>query len=107
MDAYTEQLDIQRTKLGAQEATWREQRDQARTAHQRSSKKPIMPIRLKRLIKPKCGDLTIIQEAEEVEENEPNQAGELVDDDQLADYKNEELNKCIQDFNLERFAQML
>ena len=107
MDAYTKQLDAWREESAVLEATWREQRDQARIAHQRPLKKPIMPIRPKRPIKPKCGDLTIIQEAEEVEEGEPNQAGEPVDDNQLEDNENEELNEYIQDFNLERFTQML
>lgn len=38
---------------------------------------------------------------------EPNAGDELEDDDQLEDNKNEELNECIQDFNLERFTQIL
>lgn len=67
-------------------------------------KKRILSIRPKRPIKPKSWDLTIIQKVEEVE---PNAGDELEDDDQLEDNKNEELNECIQDFNLERFTQIL
>ena len=100
LDSYADEVTAWREKVATLDAEWREERDQARMAHQRPPQKPSPPTRPKRPIKPKC-DLTIIQEGE-VEPGE----GESVDN-QHQDIENEELVEFIRDLYLDRFAQML
>lgn len=100
---YTNLVNAWREEVAAIDAKWRQERDEARTAHQRPPKKPTPPVRPKRPIKPKMGpsDLTILEELEEVDTVTPEAAIQQEDD------VDEDLVEYMRDLELDRFEQML
>ena len=103
LSVYTDQVNAWRKDVATLEAAWREERDKARTAHQRPAKKPTLPNRPRRPLKPKS-DLSMVHEDLTVIQEEEYEAGDVAPSESA---ENEELAELMHDLNLDRFEQML
>lgn len=106
LDMYSDQVTAWREEIAALDAAWKEQRDEARIAHQRPPKKPIHPSRPKRPIKPK-GDFSIIGDLSIIQEVETSQVIETAQDEDEDNEAVEVDSEFLQDFDLDRFEQMV
>ena len=95
-----------RAECAVIEAAWGEQRDAARMVHKRAPKKPTLPPKPKRLLKPKVGtgDLTTLDEGalttlDEADETQLHACEESDDDD--------EITENMRNLELDRFAELV
>ena len=103
LDAYADQVTAWREQVASLEAEWKEHRDQARMDHNRPPKKPELPIRPKRPLKPKggpIGDLTALEEADVEGDDTEADIPEILRD-------NAELIEDMRNLELDGFADML
>ena len=109
LDVYADQVAAWREEVAEIDAAWKEQRDEARIAHKRPPKKPTLPVRPKRPLKPKLGgsDLTVLEEQCEGTIGEFVEDGAHGEDIEAEDHDNEELVEFMRELDLDRFAQEL